>query len=201
MPPSSHTSLTMFASYKQVPWVYAFRFLKASFHFQFGNFADAHALENLRKISTIANHRGDSAICVMTSLLEGLTHLSMMKEDAIMRVQTCIAQAAKHQLEASVHIPQIDVLTLLLDIACSLHQKIGGMVLPKLKALQNRMDELIQSQDWEYASAEFLLPFKKQPSPTTMVSADTSAILRPGDSEKDYLVMSFMGKTEAFMLA
>jgi len=193
--------LTYGHRYKQVHWVYAFRFLKASFYLQAGSSTDPHAFENLRKLTSIATTRGDRAICVMASLLEGLAHLSTMKDDSILRVQTCIAQASKFQLEASARLPQIDVLILFLDLACSLHQKIPTLYSQKLAALQSRMDELKTSSDWDSNTIELLLPFKKQTGSSQTISNDTATILRRGDGEFDYLVLPAIGRQQAFALA
>lgn len=187
-------------TYKAVDWVYAFRFLRASFHLQSGNPADTHAMDNLRHIASLANHRGDFAIAVLTSLLEGMVHLKSRKDDSIVRVQTCIAQAARYQLDPSVHIPQIEVLTLLLDLACSLQQKTPVVAMQKLKALQSRMDELVQASDWDTQRGELLLPLKRQPNSSTWVTEDTKSIIRP-DGEHNFIVMSFVTKVHAFVLA
>lgn len=187
-------------TYKAVDWVYAFRFLRASFHLQSGNPADTHAMDNLRHITSLATHRGDYAVAVLTSLLEGIVHLKSRKDDSIVRVQTCIAQAARYQLDPSVHIPQIEVLTLLLDLACSLQQKTPGVAMQKLKALQSRMDELVQASDWDTLRDELLLPLKRQPNSSSTVTGDTSSIIRPGGDE-NHIVMSFVTKVHAFVLA
>lgn len=188
-------------TYKAVDWVYAFRFLRASFHLQTGNPADAQALENLRSITGIANPRGDLVIAVLTSLLEGIMHLKSRKDDSIVRVQTCIAQAARYQLDPSVHIPQIDVLTLLLDLACSLQQKAPTVAMQKLKALQVRMDELVQAHDWDKCLDQLLVPLKKQPNSSALVTADTKTIIQSGPGEYNFIVLSFVTKVHAFVLA
>ncbi|KAL2021495.1 hypothetical protein VTK56DRAFT_7128 [Thermocarpiscus australiensis] len=187
-------------TYSHVHWIYAFRFLKAAFHFQSGTAADHHSVENLRKIAGIANHRGDKAIFVVAMLLEGLAHLSTMKDDWATRVQMCIAQASKLQLDDSVHIPQTDVLLLLLDLACSLHQKNHQMSAQKLSALQRRLEELKQSPDWPSRPGKLLLPINKMHNAHQTISNDTRAILRPGGDEVDYLVLSALGKQEAWAL-
>lgn len=188
-------------TYKAVDWVYAFRFLRASFHLQSGNPADTHAMENLRNIASLATKRGDPAIAVLTSLLEGIIHLKSRKDDSIVRVQHCIAQATKFQLDPSVHIPQIEVLTLLLDLACSLQQKASPQVaMQKLKSLQMRMDELVQASDWDTFRDELLLPLKRQSNSSTSVTGDTKTIIRPG-AEHNFIVMTFVTKVHAFVLA
>ena len=187
--------------YKHVPWIYAFRFLKAAFHLQSGTAADNHAIENLRKIANIANQRGDKVIFVMTMLLEGLAHLSTMKDDWATRVQMCIAQASKLQFDESIRTPQTDVLLLLLDLACSMHQKTHQISAQKLSTLQKRLEELKQSPDWSSQSGEMLLPIHRMQNSQQIVTADTRAVLRPGDDGMDYLVISTLGKQEAWALA
>jgi hypothetical protein len=130
-----------------------------------------------------------------------MMHLKAKKDDMVFRVQTCIAQASKYQLDQSVHLPQLDVLTLVLDLACSLQQKTPQLALQKLKALQTRMDELIQSPEWDATQQEMLLPFKKHLASSSCISEDTRAIVRPGGGELDLLVLTFVTKIQAFALA
>ncbi|KAK4103816.1 hypothetical protein N658DRAFT_465456 [Parathielavia hyrcaniae] len=188
-------------TYKHVPWIYAFRFLKAAFHLQSGTAADAHAIENLRKIAGIANQRGDRAIFVVAMLLEGLAHLSTMKDDWATRVQMCIAQVSKLQLDESTRTPQTDVLLLLLDLACSLHQKTHQISAQKLNTLQRRLEELKQSQDWSPQSGDMLLPINRMQNAQQIISADTRTVLRAGEDNVDFLVLSTFGKQEAWALA
>ncbi len=137
----------------------------------------------------------------MTMLLEGLAHLSTMKDDWATRVQMCIAQASKLQFDESIRTPQTDVLLLLLDLACSMHQKTYQISAQKLSALQKRLEELKQSPDWSSQSGEMLLPIHRMQNSQQIVTADTRAVLRPGDDGMDYLVLSTLGKQEAWALA
>ncbi|KAI1170301.1 hypothetical protein F4777DRAFT_125508 [Nemania sp. FL0916] len=186
---------------KHPPWVYAFRFLKASFYLQSSNPTEAHALENLRAITTLAGHRGDRPVFAIASLLEALSHLRTMKDDAIVRVQACIAQASKYQLEESMSIMPLDVLQLVLDLACSLQQKSPHMISQKLKDLQDKMDTSIKNTSWSFQDRQLLLPIHKQATNQQIISSDTSSIIRPGkDGDNyDYLAISFWTKLEAFV--
>lgn len=166
---------------------------------QSGTAADIHALDNLKKIALIAHQRGEKAIFVIATLLEGLAHLSTTKDDWVTRVQTCIAQASKLQLDESVHLPQIDVLLLLLDLTCSLRQKSHAISWQKLGVLQKKLDELRESPEW--ASNEILLPIGRSTPSQQIISNDTGAILRPGNDGTDYLVLSALGKQETYALA
>ncbi|KAJ2993216.1 hypothetical protein NUW58_g1914 [Xylaria curta] len=185
---------------KHTHWVYAFRFLKTSFYLQSLNPTEAHALENLRAIAILASQRGDRPIFAVASLLEALSHLRAMKDDAIVRIQACIAQASKYQLEDSMSIMQLDVLQLVLDLACSLQQKSPHMISQKLKALQDKMDASIKNTSWSFQDRQLLLPIHKQAMNQQIISPDTSSIISPGEDGDgyDYLAMSFWSKLEAF---
>ena len=189
--------------YKHIHWIYAFRFLKASFYLRCGAPSDHHALENLRRIAAIAQQRNDKAIFVMAMLLEGLAHLSSMKDDWATRVQTCIAQASKLQLDDAVHLPQIDVLILLLDLACSIHQKSHQISSEKLNTLTTKLDNLRYSPEWGTKSNEVLLPINRMANAQPTISNDTRAVLRPGPQNhtSDYLVLTTLQKQEAYALA
>lgn len=137
----------------------------------------------------------------MAMLLEGLAHLSTMKDDWATRVQMCIAQASKLQLDETIRTPQTDILLLLLDVSCSMHQKNHQISTQKLHALQTRLEELKQSKDWASDSGELLLPINRMQNAQQIVSTDTRAVLRPGDNSLDHLVLSALGKQEAWALA
>ncbi|KAK4228253.1 MAU2 chromatid cohesion factor [Podospora fimiseda] len=195
------TYINACGGFKYVPWIYAFRFLKASFYFGLGIAAEQHSIDNLRRIAGVANQRKDHTILVMAVLLEGFAHLRSMKEDWVTRVQICIAQVSKQQLENSAHTPQTDVLHLLLDLACSLHQKSYQISAQKLTALLQKLEELNDSPDWGDETGEMLLPINRLPNTVQTVSKDTTAVLRLGDDKIDYLVLSTLGKHEAWALA
>ncbi|OTA61078.1 hypothetical protein K449DRAFT_331520 [Hypoxylon sp. EC38] len=183
---------------KHYHWVYAFRFLKTSMYLQSANPSETHALENLKAIANLASQRNDRAIFVLASLLEGLSLLKTMKDDSIIRIQACIAQALKYQFEDSVRIPQLDILALMLDLACSLQQKSVQVIMQKLRSLQDQIDACMSDKSWHPIETELLLPIQK--SNTQVISHDTSAVLRPGadNDPHDYLAMSFWSKLEAY---
>lgn len=160
-----------------------------------GGASDAGALDNIRSLQNIANTRGDNALSVLSSVLEGLTLLKTPRDGSMERVQACIAQAAKFQLDPTVRIMQLDMLTLVLDFSSSLHRQSPDATAQKLRLLQMKLDEC---EGWHNVKSEFLIPIKKQPSNARTVGEDTAAIVRAGggDSAFDYLVMSFMTKME-----
>ncbi|WKT43291.1 Transglutaminase-like [Fusarium oxysporum f. sp. vasinfectum] len=181
-------------TYKHIQWVYAFRLLKASFYMELGQTADASALENIRSIQVTASSRGDDALSVFAFILEGLALLKASKDGNIEKVQACIAQVAKYQCEPTIHIMQLDILTLLLDLVCTINHSGLDLMLDKLKMLQDRMDACT---DWHSVKSDFLIPVQKQPATGHTISSDTAGIIRSGEGvPEDFLVMSFMTKVE-----
>ncbi|KAL7903473.1 cohesin loading factor domain-containing protein [Trichoderma sp. TUCIM 5745] len=175
-------------------WYYAFRLLKASFYLGVG-ITDAGALDNIRSIQNVANTRGDTALSVLASLIEGFTLLKTAKDGNLEKIQACIAQVAKYQFDPSVQMTQLTMLTLLLEVAASLHHQNPDHTAQKLRQLQTCLDDC---EDWHNVKSDFLVPIKKELSAAKTVSGDTRAILRlgEGEGEMDYLVMTFMTKME-----
>ncbi|KAJ2894112.1 hypothetical protein MKZ38_007925 [Zalerion maritima] len=188
-------------AYRHSYWVYAFRLLKASFYFQTGNFSDGNVIENIRCIKNLADSRGDNVVCILASILDALVHLRAKKDDYLLRVKTSVAEAAKFQCDESARIPQLDILLLLLNLSCALHEKNPVELSQQLNLLSSKMDKLLQSGDWNGSKAELLIPIQKQANQP--ISGETSAILKPGAGadQHDYVVLSFLSKLEAFVVA
>lgn len=182
-------------AFKHVPWYYAFRLLKATFYMEMGNNSDASALENIRAVQNVASTRGDNALSIFASVLEGLALLKTAKDGSIEKVQGCIAQAAKYQLDPTIRITQLDILVLLLDFAASLHHQNPDATSAKLRELQRKIDDC---EDWGNVKADFMVPIKKQAASSNIVGEDTKSIVDPGDGtrESDFLVITFMTKIE-----
>lgn len=160
-----------------------------------GTASDASALDNLRALQTAASSRGDNALCVFASLLEGLAFLKAARDGANDKVQACLAQVSKYQLDETVNLPQIEILTLLLDVASSIHTYNPEITAEKLRHLQKRFDECAQ---WGDVKSEFLIAIRKSSTSGKTVSGDTAMVLRADENDpgSDYLVMSFMTKVE-----
>lgn len=187
--------------YRHVHWYYAFRLLKAQFYNEMSRESDSHgadrgALENLRAIQKIAEVRGDHAMTILSSLLEGLILLKSDKDEKQPeKVQSCLAQVAKFQLDDSVQIIQLQVLYRILDFASSLNIDTPDGTAQKLRQLQKSVDDC---DSWGSVSADFRVPVKKQSSSSKTISADTAGIIVAGEeqSPNDFVTMTFMTKME-----
>ncbi|KFA76317.1 hypothetical protein S40288_02982 [Stachybotrys chartarum IBT 40288] len=183
-------------TFKHVQWYYAFRLLKALFYIEMDHASEAGAFDNIRAIQNVAKVRGDNALGVFAALLEGLALLKTPKQGTPEKVQACIALAAKYQLDATVTaIPQLNILTSLVEVASMLNVQNPELTAGCLRTLQRRLDEC---DEWHNVKSNFLLPVKKQPAAAKTVSAETAAIILPGNanSEYDFVAVSFMTKME-----
>lgn len=189
---------------KYIHWIYVYRLLKATFYLRSGSPGDSHAVDNLRQVAMIASSRDDNAVTVLASLLEGLTYLNSreIKMDTVEKIQNCLAQASKFQLDASAALPQLESLRLLLDMACDLHQASAKVVTQKLASFQHRMEDLaVAGRDsWPDDSSEIVIPVKRQLNTSVPISNETRDVLRPGNDSHDFLVVSFLSQAEASVL-
>lgn len=147
----------------------------------------------------MAQDRGDAAIYILAQLLEGLAHLSTLKEDAIPRVQACIAAALKMQGHRQAQLPQLEILRLMLDYACSTIKKVPQEMAQKLSALKAKTEQLQSSRLWEHRH-EIRLPIRKQQSASNTISVDTRNVIWPGSDDVDFLVLPMMGPLESMAL-
>lgn len=186
---------------KHTHWVYALRLLKASFQFQAGAVHESSMIENLRSVKSLADHKMDPMVRIVASILEAVAHLRARKDDYLIRVKTCVAEASKYQCaDLSAHIPQVDILLMLLKLCCNLHEKNSEELTRQLTAMAQKMDTMINSPDWDGNKPDLVIPIHKQSGQP--ISDETSTILKPGsDGPSDYLILSYMSKLESFVVA
>ena len=151
-----------------------------------------------------ASSRDDNGMTVLACLLEGLMYLnsSEIKGETIEKIQSCIAQASKFQFDSSADVPKLELVKLLLDTACSLHGKNKDLIMQKIGVLQARMDEMEAKNIWNVDEEEMLIPVKRMSHTAAAppVSKETGDILRPGTATHDYVVVSFLGRLETYIL-
>ncbi|TVY60746.1 MAU2 chromatid cohesion factor-like protein [Lachnellula suecica] len=188
-------------AYQHVSWVYALRFLRASYAADSGNLVDTHvAVQNLQKIADLANKQGDRAIHLAASLMEAMVHLKSSGQDASEQVQRAIAAAQTHQLDVGHSIPQLDGLTHIIVIMAAIRQGNLTQMLTKLKDMQGTMDQLINDHSWGNLSDVVAIPINRTPKSSQTVSHETRAVLGIGEDGRDNLMMSFLNKRDAFAI-
>ena len=166
------------------------------FLIEFGHSADPSALENLHAIQNIAQQRGDAAVGVFASLMEALA-LIKSSRGTLEMIQTCLAAAAKHQLNPDAQIPQLRIMHGIIRVLTCLNRE------PHHKAFQALRALIMDIEESQSFIQEILLPIKRSStsSPQT-ISEDTGHLLRCGDPQGniDYLVVSFMSHEEILVL-
>ncbi|KAJ5783797.1 uncharacterized protein N7518_009474 [Penicillium psychrosexuale] len=165
-------------AYRHAAWEYAFRFLRVSLSLSSPSHQDSvQALQNLHKITAMANRNGDKAVSAMAAVIESLAHLQQAtNSDSIEQAQRAVAVARSHQLNDELrHIPQLTTLIQMVDICCSLLEYDVNQSGQKLKVMQALMDETLSDSNWR-PDGSFSVPLNgKSAGPS---SIDTGDILQ-----------------------
>jgi hypothetical protein len=157
------------------------------------------ALHDLRYISSLASEREDRAIFLLSSLIEILSHFSAPNPESVEQVQTALASAWSYQLDTEAQIPQLTVLTHMLDVACSLLCGLPAQTELKQKA----MEDAFKGSNWSTSadSSDVIAipvnPVKGQPQ---LVSQDSRGILGVAENGKDRLMISLLNNNDTFAL-
>lgn len=181
--------------------MYAFRFLRATHSLATGNLTDNHAaIQNLRAIASVAEQQDDKAIFMAASLMEALAYLKTPGIDAVEHVQRQIAASQAYQADPSCSIPQLAVLTHIIDVASSIRQGNTTVMLNKLKDMQIVMDEAGRDPIWGSTSDVISIPIKRTPKSSSIISQDTRMILGIGEDGGDNLMMTFLNKKDTYAI-
>ncbi|TVY50069.1 MAU2 chromatid cohesion factor-like protein [Lachnellula cervina] len=188
-------------AYQHVSWVYALRFLKASYALESSNLADKHlAIQNLQKIAELATRQGDRAIHLTTSVMEAMVHLKSTGPESIEQVQRALAAARTHQFDAGKSIPQLIGLTYIIDVMCSIRQGNPQHILTKLKEMQATLDQIINDPIWNSHNDVIAIPINRTPRSSHTVSHETRAVLGIGEDGRDNLMMTFLNKRDTYAI-
>ena len=136
--------------YHHIAWEYAFRFLCAGLSISAASYQDViSATHNLQKLSALAQHYGDRSIFVMAATMEALVHLQNPGPDSVSHSQRALANAQQLQLDQQVEaVPQLRVLIMLVDLACSLRQMDAEQAFKKMSLLHSAIDSIVARSDW-----------------------------------------------------
>ncbi|KAL9623335.1 MAG: hypothetical protein Q9160_002442 [Pyrenula sp. 1 TL-2023] len=146
-------------AYRQAAWEYAFRFLCAGLATSGSSQQElATATHHLQKIGALSEHNGDKVIFFTAAIMEGFTQLQSGSPESVTHAQRTIAKARQLQLEPEIQaIAQLRIMTLLLDLACSLYIMDTESATKKMQTLQSLYDHTISTSAWAPDGA-ILLP-------------------------------------------
>lgn len=157
------------------------------------------ALHDLRYISSLASERGDRSIFLLSSLMEILSYLSSPNAESIEQVQTALASAWTYQLDMDSQVPQLLVLTHMLDVACSLLYGLQAQTEPKQKAMEDAFKNSTWGQSTD-PSDVIAVPINPEKGQAQLVSQDSRGILGTTENVRDVLMVSFLNSNDTFAL-
>jgi hypothetical protein len=189
-------------AYKHISWIYALRFLRASYSLRSGISADINSsIQNFRAIATLASQHNDIAIYLASSLMEATAHLKSTAPDSMEEAQRAIAKAWTYQLDTGSQIPQLTGLAHILDVVCAIRQGKPKLMAEKLKAMQKMVDgTLHKGSAWGMTSDVVAIPINQTPNSSYVVSLDTRMVIGIGDDGRDNLMMTFLNKKDVYAI-
>ncbi|KAL8802892.1 MAG: hypothetical protein Q9182_003508 [Xanthomendoza sp. 2 TL-2023] len=169
-------------AYQHTAWVYGLRFLKVCLLLKLSSHQDIlSGFAQLKSIAAIAESHGDKAILAIASTIEALIHLrDSSSAEGIEQAQRALATARSQQLDAQVRgIPQIVVLTNIVDLSCSLQQCDTSQAMKKMQAMQASLEN--PNSSW-HPDGLLLIPIQshdvsRTPSGTGLVRRDSQGSL------------------------
>ncbi|KAH7393451.1 cohesin loading factor-domain-containing protein [Cadophora sp. MPI-SDFR-AT-0126] len=188
-------------AYQHYPWVYVFRLLRASHSLDSGIATENHAaIHNLTAVTDLAERQGDHAIHLTASLMKAIAHMKRTGPEAMENIQASIAAAWRYQTETSCNIPQLVGLTHILAVACSIREGNSKAMVADLKNMQLMMDAALKNPAWSTTSDVIVIPIKRTPKSSQIVSSDTRMVLGIGEDGGDNLMMCFLNKKDTYSI-
>ncbi len=198
--PCASYKVTDYIRYQHFPWVYAFRFLRASFALaSTASIDNKAAIQNLQAIAKLAEQQNDGPVHLIASLMEAMTHLKGSGPDVLEHAQRALAAAWAHQMDPDCKIPQLQALTHVIDVVCSIRQGNTALMKEKLKTMRNTFDEVRDT--WNKTSDVIVIPIKRTAKSSHVVSWDTRMILGIGSHGGDDLMLSFLNGRDAVAIS
>ncbi|KHJ33930.1 putative cohesin loading factor [Erysiphe necator] len=188
-------------TFSNISWVYAFRFLRASYSLECGTYIDNNAaIRNLKSITSLAEQRGDRPIRFVASLMVVIAYLRISGPEASQHLKSSMASVWSHQTDASCQITPLIVLAHILDLACSIREGDPQIMMNKLQAARSAMDASIRNKDWS-SSDIILIPIPSSINVSRVLSPGTGMVLSIGDDGADNLIMTLLDQKGAYCLS
>ncbi|EKG21021.1 Cohesin loading factor [Macrophomina phaseolina MS6] len=186
--------------YQHIPWIYAFRFLRASLCMQ----SDSHseltsAMHTLHEVSSLSERLGDSAIYVASTTIMAMVHLRLMNPDSVEQAQRAIASARSLQLQLTMdELGQIITLLDIIDLACNLQSYRPNQAVAKVRDLQVVMDSAVHGDDQTGDDGTFSILIHRNPN--AQLTGMTGGIFQKNSDGRDRLSISWMRRRDLWML-
>ncbi|KAA8913163.1 cohesin loading factor [Sphaerosporella brunnea] len=148
-------------------WAYAFRLLRFNLLAQMSPARDdQNAISTLRTVCTMSNERRDMQVLALASIMEAMVSLRN-GADGVEAAQRSLARVFTQQNGGNQITPQLEVLTQVLDICCSVMLGKTQECDPKIRKLHNMLDQPERWINWrEDAEFEVLVNPSRHGRPT-----------------------------------
>ncbi|KAL1311083.1 hypothetical protein AAFC00_001291 [Neodothiora populina] len=192
--------LPIIEAYKQTSWNYAMRFLRVALSLQLPQPDTSAALQQLRRIMSIAESNRHVPICATSAALEALVHLRSDNSEAVQSAHRALAQARMHQLDPSLQsITQLAALLDCLDLCCDLVNLSPEQAVLKMKQMQKAMDDASTDKSWR-PDGSFCIPVGEIVDASSNIVADTGGVFeRLADGQKA-LTFMWIRRSELYSL-
>jgi hypothetical protein len=131
--------------------------------------------------------------------MEILSHLCSPNAESVEQVQTALASAWTYQLDTDSQIPQLLVLTHMLDVACSLLYGLPAQTEPKQKAMEDAFKNSVWGASTDRSDV-IPIPITPEKGQAQLVSQDSRGILGTTEDVRDVLMVSFLNSNDTFAL-
>lgn len=194
---SLHKTITDAEAYKNIPWVYALRFLMVSLLLQSpGRSEVVPALQQLRAIQKHAETFEDRAIYVACNALEAVIHLRSTVSDRLEQAQRAIAAARSFQLQIKTEdLGAFGTLLEIVDLACGIQQGQPNEEKSK-KLVESLMEDNVGPAD--KSGGLFALPLG--PITGQNLNLDTGGIFQKGSDGRNELTFSWLRREDVLSL-
>lgn len=156
-----------------------------------------NALHSLRSISSTARDLKDTGILLLAAVLEASVHLFSNSHDNIEQAQRAIATARSLQLTNSTsQLPQLVILTQILDLLCSLMEPNPQQATVKMHGLIPLLEQVSNDPRWRHDGTFSVMIDSTNPSTNPI----TSGILSNGAHGIEKLTFSWLSSQDVRML-
>ncbi|KAF1814460.1 hypothetical protein P152DRAFT_456714 [Eremomyces bilateralis CBS 781.70] len=187
-------------AYQHVPWIYAFRFLRATLSLQSTSHVDISAgLSNLRSVVETASKCGDQFVAAMAAVMEGLAHLMKTGPESVQQTQHAIAQARKLQQQCG-GTKALPIWRLLdcVHLASALQSSDRDQAKAVMQDMHESMDAEGERDMW---SDDGSFGVEIRTAPGNGLTDDTGGVFRKTADGRDALVFSWLRHDEVYLLA
>jgi hypothetical protein len=181
-------------------WVYAFRFLRASFGMlaRDGQTDTIATIRNLTALSDAASKHYHPSVHIVASTLEALVHLRSRAPESVDSAQRALAAARTYQLSPEMTaLPQADVLLDCIDLACCLVRFNRKLADEKMQAMQTKMDQSTRDSYW-HKDGMLLVPVTR--ATEVDMEAETGGIFKNMANGEVGLAFSWLTMSQAYTL-